>query len=157
VVHYIIEQLRPPPNVPIVEGATLHEILRRLARFILNAALSPRAIALHRLVTAESARFPKLVRAVASESTTQEAKSLISSLLQRELRDPRFGAEARAFAAEQFLAMVVNQPQRRALGVGAPMTAAELDAWADNVVMLFLNGCRGWSTALPRRRADRAL
>jgi AcrR family transcriptional regulator len=157
VVHYIIEQLRPPPNVPIVEGATLHEILRRLARLILNAALSPRAIALHRLVTAESARFPKLVRAVASESTTQEAKSLISSLLKRELHDPRFGVEARAFAAEQFLVMVVNQPQRRALGVGAPMTAAELDAWADKVVTLFLNGCRGWSTASPRRRADKAL
>ncbi len=146
VVHYIIEQLRPPPNVPIVEGATLHEVLRRLARFILNAALSPRAIALHRLVTAESARFPKLVRAVASESTTQEAKSLISNLLAREL-DPRFGPEARAFAAEQFLVMVVNQPQRRALGVGAPMTGSELDAWANNVVTLFLNGCRGWSAA----------
>lgn len=153
VVHYIIEQLRPPPNVPIVEGATLHEILRRLARFILNAALSPRAIALHRLVTAESARFPKLVRAVASESTTQEAKTLISNLLARELRDPRFGPEARAFAAEQFLALVVTQPQRRALGVGTPMTGSELDTWADNVVTLFLNGCRGWSTA-PKRKSD---
>lgn len=155
VVHYIIEQLRPPPNVPIVEGATLHEILRRLARLILNAALAPRAMALHRLVTAESARFPKLVRAVASESTTQEAKALIAGLLASELRDPRFSAEARAFAAEQFLVMVVAQPQRRALGVGAPMTAAELDAWADNVVTLFLHGCRGWSTASVRRRSDK--
>jgi TetR/AcrR family transcriptional regulator, mexJK operon transcriptional repressor len=156
VVHYIIDQLRPPPNVPIVEGANLHEILRRLARLILNAALAPRAIALHRLVTAESARFPKLLRAVSTESTTQEAKTLIANLLSSDVRDPRFGAEARAFAAEQFLVMVVNAPQRRALGVGTPMSSAELDAWADNVVTLFLNGCRGWSVGAPRRRSEKA-
>jgi hypothetical protein len=31
--------------------------------------------------------------------------------------------------------------------LGKPMTAAELDAWATNVVNLFLNGCRGWMPA----------
>jgi len=29
------------------------------------------------------------------------------------------------------------------MGFGAPMTPAELDAWARDVVNLFLNGCRG--------------
>jgi AcrR family transcriptional regulator len=152
VVHQIIEQLRPPPDVPLVEGATLHDILRRLAGLILRAALSPRALALHRLVTAESVRFPKLVRAVNSESATQEAKALIGDLLAREIRDSRFTTEARAFAAEQFLTMVVAQPQRRAMGLGSPMTPHELDAWADNVVTLFLNGCRGWSAASAKTR-----
>jgi hypothetical protein len=33
-------------------------------------------------------------------------------------------------------------PQRRALGLGAPMSAEELDAWAMNTVQLFLKGCR---------------
>jgi AcrR family transcriptional regulator len=152
VVHRIIEQLRPPPGVPLVEGATLHDVLRRLAGLILRAALSPRALALHRLVTAESARFPKLVRAVSAESATQEAKALIGDLLARELRDPRFSVDARTFAAEQFLVMVVAQPQRRAMGLGAPLTPNELEAWADNVVTLFLNGCRGWSAASSRKK-----
>ena len=152
VVHRIIEQLRPPPDVPLVEGANLHEVLRRLAVLILKAALAPRALALHRLVTAESARFPKLTRAVNSESATQEAKALIGELLARELRDARFGVEARAFAAEQFLVMVVAQPQRRAMAQGAPPSSGELDAWAENVVTLFLNGCRGWSAASARRK-----
>jgi AcrR family transcriptional regulator len=152
VVHRIIEQLRPPPGVPIVEGANLHDILRRLAGLILRAALSPRALALHRLVTAESVRFPKLVRLVDSESVTQEAKALIASLLARELQDPRLNAEARAFAAEQFLVMVVTGPQRRAMGLGASLTPAELDAWTDDVVRLFLNGCRGWSAAASRKK-----
>jgi TetR/AcrR family transcriptional repressor of mexJK operon len=151
VVHRIIEQLRPPSGVPLLEGATLHDVLRRLAGLILRAALSPRAIALHRLVTAESARFPELVRAVNAESAAQEAKALIGDLLARQLRDPRFTVEARAFAAEQFLVMVVAQPQRRTMGLGAPMTPVELDAWADKVVTLFLNGCRRWPAASSRK------
>jgi hypothetical protein len=43
----------------------------------------------------------------------------------------------------QFIVMVVSQPQRRAMGYGAPMSPAELDAWADKSVSLFLDGCRG--------------
>ena len=39
--------------------------------------------------------------------------------------------------------MVVTLPQRRALGFGAPMTAAELDVWAHKVVILFLQGYKG--------------
>ena len=152
VVHRIIEQIRPPPGVPLLEGATLQEILRRLAGLILRAALSPQAIALHRLITAESVRFPNLVRAVADEGGAQEAAALIGDLLARELRDPRLTAELRSFAAAQFLHMVVAQPQRRIMGLGAPMTAGELDAWADDVVNLFLNGCRGLSGASSRQR-----
>jgi len=144
VVHQIIAQLRPPASVPLLQGATVHDVLRRLAGLILRAALAPRALALHRLVTAESSRFPELMHAVDAESATQEAKALIGDLLARELRDSRLTVEARAFAAEQFLGMVVAKPQRRAMALGTPMTPSELAAWADNVVTLFLNGCRGW-------------
>jgi AcrR family transcriptional regulator len=153
VVHRIIERLRPPPEVPLLEGATLHDVLRRLARLILSAALQPSAIALHRLVTAESARFPELIRAVNAEGATKEAKALIGDLLVREIPDPRFTAARRTFAAEQFLHMVVAQPQRRAMGLGTPMSAGELDAWAEDVVALFLNGCRGWGAASSRQDA----
>ena len=152
VVHRIIEQIRPPPGVPLLEGATLEEILRRLAGLLLRAALSARAIALHRLVTAESTRFPNLVRAVYEEGWAQQATALIGDLLSRELRDPRLTAELRSFAAEQFLHMLVALPQRRMIGLGVPMTQRELDAWADDAVNLFLNGCRGVSGASSRSR-----
>jgi TetR/AcrR family transcriptional regulator, mexJK operon transcriptional repressor len=151
VVHRIIEQIRPPPGVPLLEGATLQKILRRLAGLILSAALTPEAIALHRLVTAESARFPNLVRAVYDEGWAQEATALIGDLLARELRAAHLTAKLRAFAAEQFLHMVVALPQRRIMGLGVPMTPEELDAWADNAVNLFLNGCRGLTGATSRR------
>ncbi|HEV8017214.1 MAG TPA: TetR/AcrR family transcriptional regulator [Steroidobacteraceae bacterium] len=152
VVHRIIEQIRPPPGVPLLEGATLQEILRRLAGLILRAALAPQAIALHRLITAESARFPHLARAVYNEGGTQEAIALIGDLLSRELRDPRVSVELRSFAAAQFLHMVVAVPQRRIMGLGLPMTPSELEAWAKDTVNLFLNGCRGLSDASSRQR-----
>jgi TetR/AcrR family transcriptional regulator, mexJK operon transcriptional repressor len=144
VVHDIIEHIRPPPDVPLVEGATLRDVLRRLAAMILRAALAPKALALHRLVMAESARFPELIRAVHNDGSTREATALIGGLLARDLRESKLNAENRVFAAQQFIVMVVSQPQRRAMGYGAPMTPAELDIWADKSVSLFLDGCRGW-------------
>lgn len=92
-----------------------------------------------------SARFPELVRAVHGDGSTREAITLIGDLLAREPRDSTLSAEKRAFAAEQFIFMAVTLPQRRAMGYGTPMTAAELDVWADKTVDLLLNGCRGWT------------
>ena len=152
VVHRIVEQIRPPPEVPLLEGSTLHAILRRFAGLILRAALEPRAIALHRLVTGESARFPNLLRAVYDEGWAQAATTLIGDLLVRELHDPRSSAELRAFAAGQFVDMVITLPQRRAAGLGPVMTRRELDDWADRVVTLFINGCRGLSARPHARR-----
>lgn len=141
VVQRIIEQIRPPREVPLLEGATVHDILRRLAGFMLHAALAPRAIALHRLIGAESARFPELARAVYDQGWS-EAIELISGLLARELPDARLTPELRTFAAQQFIHMVVALPQRRAMMLGTSFTAKELERWADDVVRLYLEGCR---------------
>ncbi|HTW36960.1 MAG TPA: TetR/AcrR family transcriptional regulator [Steroidobacteraceae bacterium] len=160
VVHRIILQIRPPPEVPLLQGSNLHDTLRRFAGLILRAALEPRAIALHRLVTGESARFPNLLRAVYAEGWAQVATALIGDLLVRELHDPRSSAQLRAFAAGQFVDMVITLPQRRAAGLGPPLTARELDEWADRVVTLFLDGCRGLSgrhRGSPRADPARAL
>ena len=156
VVHRVIGQIRPPPEVPLLEGESLEEILRRLAAIALRAALAPQAIALHRLVIAESMRFPNLVRAVYDDPGTQEAIALIGDLLARQLAPAHLIVELRQFAAAQFLHMVVALPQRRSMGLGAPMTARELDAWAEDTVNLFLNGCRGLSAAVPHQKATTA-
>jgi TetR/AcrR family transcriptional repressor of mexJK operon len=143
VVHYIIEHIRPPADVPLLAGASLPEILRRLAGLILKAALSPQAIALHRLVTGESSRFPELASAAENDGGQAEATALIAGLLSRELPRINLNVEEQAFAAQQFIYMVVAVPQRRATGFGVPMTAAELDVWAKKVVTLFLEGYKG--------------
>ena len=144
VVHRIIEGLRPPADIPLLEG-DLQEILRRLAGLILHAALSPQAIALNRLIVAESGRFPRL--AAVTTGATDEAIRLIAGILEGEVRAKRLALANPTFAAQQFLYMIIALPQRRAMGFGAPMTPAEIDAWTRDVVNLFLNGCRGWKRA----------
>lgn len=142
VVHRIIGEIRPPADVPLLVGATLQEIMHRLAALLLQAALSPQAAALHRLVTAESVRFPNLARAVYGD-WVEQATALIHDLLARELKDARLTEDLLIFAAEQFLHMIVTLPQRRIMGLAVPLTAKEIDSWADRSVNLFLNGCRG--------------
>src|SRR5262252_8706346 len=144
VVHRIIERLRPPAGVPLFdEGSDLRAILEQLAALIVRAALSPQAIALHRLIVGESGRFPKLAAAVNREGASENAIRLIGGVLEREAAKEGFALDNSRFAAEQFLYMVIALPQRRAAGLGAPMAAAEVDAWGRNVVDLFLDGCRG--------------
>jgi AcrR family transcriptional regulator len=147
VVHRTIDRLRPAPQVPLLDGANLQDVLQHLARLILAAALSAPGIALHRLIVAESARFPMLAAVVNEQGGTEEAIALIAGVLDRESQTGRLTLDAPVFAAQQFLHMVISWPQRRAMGLGKPMTSVELDAWAGNVVNLFLNGCRGWVRA----------
>ena len=146
VVHRIIDRLRSPADVESLVG-DLPEVLQRLARFILRAALLPQAIALNRMLVAESARFPKLAAVVTERGVTEEAIRVIAGILDREIRAGNLALDNPTFAAQQFLYMIIALPQRRAMGFGAPMTSAELDAWARDVVNLFLNGCRGWVRA----------
>ena len=145
VVHRIVGRLRPPDVSGLFVGGSLEEILTRLARAILRAALDPQALALHRVILAEASRFPALAAAVANRSASQEAIERIADLLQRVATAERVDAHVPVFAATQFLQMVVALPQRRALGLGAPMTPRELDAWARETTYLFLNGWQGWT------------
>lgn len=142
VVHRIIQRLRPAADKPLIEGADVESVLEWLATLILQAALSPQAIALHRLIVAESARFPELTRVLALEGATEEATKLIAGILEREVSAKRFRIDDTRFAAQQFLQMVVTLPQRRAMGLGEPLSAQELREWPRKVAGLFLHGCR---------------
>jgi AcrR family transcriptional regulator len=141
VVHRIITRLRPASGVPSIEG-DVATVLDRLAALILHAALSPQAIALHRLTVAESARFPELAAMIAREGSTEEAIRLLAAVLERETAARRLHVDDAVFAARQFLQMVIALPQRRAMGLGAPMSSRELAAWPRKVVDFFLHGCR---------------
>ncbi len=155
VVVRLIESLRPPAHVPLVEGDDLEQILVHLGSLILHAALTPKVLQLHRLIVAESVRFPDLAAAVARAGGRQEAVTLISELLPRHLPRPARPPVDTVFAAQQFLQMIVSLPQLRALGLGAPMAPAELQAWVRATVALFLHGLQGRSggptPAEPRR------
>lgn len=141
VVHRIVDRLRPPADFPLLEGS-VEKILQRLAGLILRAALSPEAIALHRMLIAESGKFPKLAALVTDRGVSKEAIRFIAGVLEREAQAGTLALDNPTFAAQQFLYMTIALPQRRAMGFGASMTSREIDAWAGDVVNLFLNGCR---------------
>ena len=150
VVHRIIKRLRPAAGIPLVAAGELRANLERLATLILRAALSPQAIALHRLIVGESARFPELAKVLAREGAAEEAITLIAGILECEAKAGRIELDDIGFAARQFLQMVIALPQRRAMGLGAPMSARELAVWPQKVTALFLDGC---TRGNPTRRA----
>ena len=142
VVVRLIDGLRPPAHVPLIEGQGLEQILGHLATLILQAALTPKALALHRLIVSEVQRFPDLAEAVSRSGGRQEAVRLIADLLRLHSPESTLEAGPAAFAAEQFLQLIVSVPQMRAIGLGQPMTPIELDEWARGSVALFLGGVR---------------
>src|SRR5262249_44689699 len=146
VVRRLIERWTPAFDMALLEGAELVDGLRRAAEHMLNVALTPEALALHRMVVTEAQRFPKLARVMhelgAAAGVERIARHLETRIAKGEMRsvDPRF-------AAEQFILMVVTGPQRRALGLGMPLSPAGLRQWVDDTVALFLRGCGGGDSA----------
>ncbi len=141
VVHRLVTRLRPSEGELQLGEGGIAEKLTRLARLILAAALSPEALALHRVIVAEAARFPELARTVAAEGAREEAIRHILALLEGEARRSGRKLVRGQLVAEQFLQLVVSVPQRRALGLGAAMGAAEQARWSRDAVALFLAGC----------------
>ncbi|HWD59740.1 MAG TPA: TetR/AcrR family transcriptional regulator [Stellaceae bacterium] len=141
VVRRLIERWLPPFDTTLLAPPDLADALLRTAEQMLRIALTPEALALHRLVIHEAQRFPGLARIMydigASSGIERIATHLEPRIKSGELRqiEPRY-------AAEQFILSVVTGPQRRALGLGPPLSQAEISAHAGNVVALFLDGIR---------------
>jgi AcrR family transcriptional regulator len=131
----------PPPDAPVDTADGLERALLQTARHVLAVALQPEALALHRLMIAESGRFPELIDIV-RDSGAAAGMARIAALLARETAAGRLALLNPAFAAEQFLYLVLTGPQRRALGLAPPLDPTGIDSWARSAVALFLDGCR---------------
>ena len=142
VVRRLVDRWTPSFDTAMLEAPSLAEGLRRTAEYMLKVALTPDALALHRMVIGEARRFPALARVLqelgAAAGIERVARHLETRIAQGEIR----AIDAR-FAAEQFILMVVTGPRRRALGLGTPFNATKLSEWVDETVKLFLQGCGG--------------
>jgi TetR/AcrR family transcriptional repressor of mexJK operon len=142
VVRRLIERWLPPFEARFLDTAPPDLLLAGIARQMLAVALSPPALALHRVLVAEAQRFPELVQLV-NEAGASKGVERIAALLDRESQAGRLRIADSRFAAEQFVNMVVSGPQKRALGFGRPLAAEEIEAWVHRTVALFLDGCGG--------------
>ncbi len=136
---------RPPeqgvPEPPAAQANQLEAALLQTATRVLAVALQPDALALHRLMIAESGRFPELAEMV-RQSGAAAGMARIAGLLAAEMLAGRLASLDPEVAAEQFLYLVLTGPQRRALGLAPPLDAVAVAAWARQAVALFLHGCR---------------
>lgn len=116
---------------------TLEAALLAAARTMLDVALTPTALALHALVTGEVMRFPEMAAAL-RQGGTHAGISRVTALLQA--HRPHLTTERASFAAEQFQAMVIAGPQRRAMGLGPPLDVSARDQWCRETVALLMHG-----------------
>jgi len=141
VVRRLIDRWTPSFDARLLEGPSLAVTLRQIASYMLEVALSPEALALHRVVIAEAQRFPGLAR-ILHELGAAPGIERISRLIDQRIAAGELRPIDSRFAAEQFILMVVSGPRRRALGLGAMMSRAELERWLDDTLALFFAGSR---------------
>jgi TetR/AcrR family transcriptional regulator, mexJK operon transcriptional repressor len=133
VVSRLVARWFAPYDAALARDLPLEEGLRFAAAGMLAAALTPEALSLHRLVLAEAGRFPEICQVLAKSGAGIGIAHLAELLGRAGIADP-------VWRAEQFMHLVLTGPQRRALGLGAPLDAAGLEDWAQRAVALFLRG-----------------
>jgi TetR/AcrR family transcriptional regulator, mexJK operon transcriptional repressor len=128
---------------PLV-GLMAEAALGRIAAATLDVALSPEALALHRLLLQERRDEPDLARAIRAVALDHSAEVMRIALLLRSLIDAgRLPVlPDPALAAEQFLALVIGGPRSRALGLDEPMNESARGVWVARAVRLLLCGWR---------------
>jgi TetR/AcrR family transcriptional repressor of mexJK operon len=120
------------------------EGLLAFGRRLLELALRPDALAMHRLFIAEAIRFPDLTRLFFERNRERGVDEIVQVLRAYADRGALELADAQT-CAEQFFIMVVGIPQRIALLIGREPQAEE-ERRLRGAVRLFLDGCRRRST-----------
>jgi TetR/AcrR family transcriptional repressor of mexJK operon len=123
------------------EAHSLETALDIASEQILAVALTAEAVALHRLLIAESARFPELPLMLHQAGSAEGVKR-VAALLDRAVARGVLPATDTAFAAEQFFHLLLAGPQRRALGLGPALDHRQIVVWRRAAVALFLTGIR---------------
>ncbi|HEY6432249.1 MAG TPA: TetR/AcrR family transcriptional regulator [Acetobacteraceae bacterium] len=112
--------------------------LTRLANRMLRFLLEDRSLAIHRVVIAESVRFPELGRAF-YESGPMTFTTAFSAWLREQTAAGRLAVTHPERAADQFAGMLkCGCYTRAALGVTPPPSEAEIDGTATGAVETFL-------------------
>jgi AcrR family transcriptional regulator len=120
-------------------AASLEAALRQAADRIMAIGLTAEAVALYRLLVAESGRFPELPGMI-RDAGANAGVTRIVALLRAAVARGEVVDHDTVFAAEQFLHLLLAGPQRRALGLGEELGAEQTIAWRDKTIGLFLGG-----------------
>lgn len=132
------------------------EVLPCFGRQLLQAALAPRTLALHRLLVNEGRRFPEVAQGMWKVSYGKAVEILAAWIEEQHKRaEPTLTDEVPAKAlATQFISMVTSDAKLRAASglVATPLPDREVDEIVGHAVSTFL---RGASTHVPPQASRR--
>jgi TetR/AcrR family transcriptional regulator, mexJK operon transcriptional repressor len=134
------ECLRLWPDIALLdaEPADLRATLLALGRAYASALSQPRAVAVYRMVVAETPRFPELGRAF-FENGPKMVTDRLASYLARAAAQGRLALSDPRFAAQQFLALLrCEYHLRSVLQLDPPIEAGEVEAVAAGATAVFL-------------------
>lgn len=127
-----------------ITGREASDVLPMLGRQLLRSALSPRTLALHRLLVNEGRRFPDVAQAMWEVSYGKAVEILAEWIVgQQQRSDQGLSSAVPAKAlAEQFICMVsANAKLRAASGlVATPLPDSEVEEIVNHAVRTFLYG-----------------
>jgi AcrR family transcriptional regulator len=120
----------------------LHEALQAIGHALLDAVLSPRAVALQRLVLGEAHRFPEAGR-IWFESGPAQSYRFLTDFFEERRRTGEIGSVDPRKAAVLFHDMLTNDIHRQVLlGIMAKPKRAVLSAKVRCTIDFLLNGCK---------------
>lgn len=127
-----------------IDGLEPEGVLQSFGIELVQIALSPRTLAVHRLLTTEGVRFPKVAQAML-ETSYLKAVGLLANWIESQQRKPycKFAGDVPAqVLAEQFVSMVSSDVKLRAIVglVHAPLPKKEAGEIVDRAVRTFLYG-----------------
>lgn len=115
----------------------IEQVLTRFATTLLDILLEPSALALHRLILAESRRLPRLGR-LYYESGPARGNRRLAEYLQIQCGRGVLRIEDPELAARQFTGALVGSLRTRALVLDDAIPQAEIDATVRHTVQAFL-------------------
>jgi TetR/AcrR family transcriptional repressor of mexJK operon len=118
----------------------IDDVLLALARRTIAGALAPEAVAINRIVMAESARFPSLAKHM-HEQGWQRSNAAVAALLDRFAKAGQIEVEDTTVAADLFLSLIIGRQTRMAM-LGIETDPEQVDQRVQAAVRLFLNGMR---------------
>ncbi len=124
-----------PDEVP---AGRAEDVLVALGRRMVAAALTPEAIAINRIVSAQASRFPLLARMVHREGW-QRSNASIAIVLDHLVREGQIAVDDLELAADLFIGLVAGRLTRLAM-LGIETDPEQIDRRIGAAVSLFLNG-----------------
>lgn len=127
-----------------IEDLAPEDVLPSFGSELVKIALSPRTLAVHRLLTTEGARFPRVAQAML-ETSYVKAVGILASWIETQQLKPycRLSGDVPAqVLAEQFISMVSSDVKLRAIVglVASPLPEKVVDDIVARAVRTFLYG-----------------